>query len=352
MLYPLLFVPIQKERIWGGQSLAEKYGRTLPADKIGESWDIACHPNGTSIVANGIYKGKTLKQIIEFYGKKILGSNVQDESTFPLLIKLLDASDVLSVQVHPVDEYARIHENGGSGKTEMWYVIDAKPDARLVYGIKPGITREYFAQALENGSLEECLNELEVQQGDVIYIPSGMVHAIGAGILICEIQQNSDTTYRVFDWNRLGDDGKPRELHIKKALDVIDFDGRHNLQGKLPGLEVYTGKNRCTYYVACKYFAMEKLDVYDSLPQNTAGRSFAALTVVEGSGKILYEDGCQAFSPGNSLIIPAELGEYKLEGRCTVIKAYVPHRELDIIEPLTIKGFTSEELMKIAGLFE
>lgn len=353
MFYPLLFVPIMKERIWGGQVLKEKYNRDLPAEKIGESWDVACHENGTSIVANGEFKGKSLIQLIAQYGTELLGTRFKkhDFDKFPLLIKLLDASDVLSVQVHPGDEYAALHEGRELGKTEMWYVIQAKPGAELVYGVKKGTTKEEFARAIARGDLEKYLNRIEVKSGDVVYIPSGTVHAIGAGILICEIQQNSDTTYRVYDWNRLGDDGKPRELHVGKALDVINFDTERTYD-KVAGLSVKEGTSIRTYYVASKYFMMEKLEVKGKLDEEANGEYFVTLTVIEGQGKIRYSEGEQHFNGGDSLLIPASLGPYSIVGECVVIKAYVGDREKDIIGPLLKKGHSMEELTRIAGLFE
>lgn len=351
-MYPLMFKPILKERIWGGRKLEEKYGRQLPEGKIGESWDIACHPNGTSIVDNGIYKGKSLSELIEERGKDILGKIVEEDfSKFPLLIKILDASDVLSVQVHPDDEYAAANENGELGKTEMWYILDAEPGAIIYYGVKPGISREEFREAIEKGQLESYLGRMEVKKGDVIYIPAGMVHAIGAGIMICEIQQNSDTTYRVFDWNRKGADGNPRELHIEKALDVIDFEGKHSRE-KVKGLAVQEQGGERTIYVACRYFAMEKLDIAGEMKECADGDKFFTLTIAEGSGEIRYDGGVQAFSAGDSLLIPASLGSYSIAGDCTVIKAYVPDRQKDIVDYLEAKGFTREQMNAIAGLFE
>lgn len=346
-------MPILKERIWGGQTLLSKYGRKLPSDSIGESWDVACHQNGISQVANGFLKGKSLKDIMREYGQDLMGSLFRDENNtkFPLLIKLLDALDVLSVQVHPDDEYAFTHENGELGKTEMWYIVDAKPGARLVYGIKSGTSPEDFAMAIKEASLEDYLYYIQVEPGDVLYIPSGMVHAIGEGIMICEIQQNSDTTYRVYDWNRLGDDGKPRDLHVEKALDVIDFKNKYP-QKKLTGLSIKENGGTRTYYTACKYFAMEKLDVCGSINEKTDGEKFFILTVVEGNGEIVYGGKCEKFNPGDSLMIPAAMGEYKIEGKSTIIKSYVPNRHKDIIEPLTEKGYSKEQLSVIAGLFE
>ena len=353
MLYPLLFDPILKEKIWGGNTLRKKYGRELSSDRIGESWDVACHPNGTSVVANGPLKGMTLRQLVDSYGSQLLGLKVQKRfgNEFPLLIKLLDATEFLSVQVHPDDEYAALREGGQPGKTEMWYIIHARPDASLIYGLVPGTTREEFEEAVRAGQMEKCLRSVKVQAGDVLYIPAGVVHAIGPGILICEVQQNSDTTYRVYDWNRLGDDGKPRPLHVEKALDVIDFSGRL-AKDKLSGLPVEEEGGRRTYYIACSYFAIEKLECRDGMKERADGSKFFTLTVVEGQGEIAYGQGNQPFKAGDSVLIPACLGDYMIKGECTIIKAYVPDVERDIIEPLKSRGITTDQLRAIAGLFE
>ncbi|HZJ83025.1 MAG TPA: mannose-6-phosphate isomerase, class I [Clostridia bacterium] len=353
MLYPLLFYPILKEKIWGGRRLGELFNRDLLGDRVGESWDVACHENGTSLVANGSHKGKSLEDLIEEYGRGLLGNSLEqrDIDKFPLLIKILDARDVLSVQVHPGDEYAAFHEDGELGKTEMWYVLDAEPGSYLYYGVKPGIGANEFKEALEKGDVEPYLCRMAVQQGDVLYMPSGMVHAIGSGILICEIQQNSDTTYRVFDWNRLGDDGSFRELHIEKALDVIDFEGRHSRE-KVKGIEVkYEGFSR-TYLVACPYFASEKLDLEDRMTDKANGDKFFILTIIEGQGDIVYKDGSQKFQVGNSVMIPANLGDYSIVGNCKIIKTYIPDRNKDITEVLKKEGFSIEDMKCIAGLFD
>ena len=353
MLYPLLFDPILKERIWGGQRLKELFNRELQVDKVGESWDVACHENGTSVVSNGQHKGKKLDELIKEYGRQLLGSSLKDKdiAKFPLLIKILDASDVLSVQVHPKDEYASLHENGELGKTEMWYIVDAMPGAHLYYGIKPGIGAHEFGKAILNGDVEPYLCSVGVKKGDVLYIPAGMVHAIGPGIVICEIQQNSDTTYRVFDWNRIGDDGSPRELHVEKALDVIDFDGRHSRQ-KAKGIEIKEGDGSRTYLVACPYFAAEKLDIKGRVKEMANGEKFYILTVIEGQGCIDYNGGTQSFKQGDSIMIPASLGHYSIDGEYTLIKSYIPNREKDIISPLKEKGFSLKEMKAIAGLFD
>lgn len=222
MLYPLTFQPIFKERVWGGRNLERLYHKPLPPQvPIGESWEITDRPEGVSVVANGPLAGQTLRWLIENHRDELLGKSSSPNGRFPLLIKILDAQDTLSVQVHPPAKAAA--QLGGEPKTEMWYVTDATPGAQIFAGLKPGATREEFERKIKDGSVADCIQAFPMKPGDAMFLPSGRVHAIGAGNVIFEIQQNSDTTYRVFDWNRLGLDGKPRELHIPEALASIDF---------------------------------------------------------------------------------------------------------------------------------
>ncbi len=229
MLYPLKFKPVYKDYLWGGgNKMSEQFGRTLPGDCIAESWDVACHNNGMSTVSNGPLEGLPLEALFAYYRQPpLLGKDCDKYEKFPLLIKIIDAKQRLSLQVHPEDVYANINENGELGKNEMWYVIRAEEGSKLAIGLKDGVSKEMFAKAISDGSLGDHINYMPVSAGDVINIPAGLIHAIGEGIMIAEVQQNSDTTYRVFDWNRVGVDGKPRPpLHVDKALDVIDFDQR------------------------------------------------------------------------------------------------------------------------------
>ncbi|MCB8953706.1 MAG: class I mannose-6-phosphate isomerase [Ardenticatenales bacterium] len=224
--YPLTFIPVLKSYIWGGRGLADKLGRSLPPGIIAESWDISGHPNGITAVANGPRSGLPLTTLQEMWGLDLVGRRAawaHERGKFPLLIKLLDAATPLSVQVHPTDAYALTHEGNELGKTEMWVVLRADADAGIILGVSAGTTREQFRQALAAGQLEPHLHRLPVRAGDVVCVPAGTLHAILGGVIIAEIQQNSDTTYRVFDWNRLGADGQPRPLHVDKALEVIDF---------------------------------------------------------------------------------------------------------------------------------
>jgi len=225
-LYPLTFTSVFKDYIWGGRNL-EKLGRDLPAGTIAESWEIAGHEDGTTVVDNGLFAGKKLTDLHAELGLDLIGRNnswAQERGKFPLLIKLLDANRPLSVQVHPDDAYALSHEGNELGKTEMWVIVHAEPGAEVILGVKEGTTPQNFRQALEEGRLEPYLHHVSVKAGDHICVPAGTLHAIMGGLLIAEIQQNSNTTYRVYDWNRMGADGKPRPLHVDKALDVIDFD--------------------------------------------------------------------------------------------------------------------------------
>lgn len=324
MLYPLKLDPVYKEPIWGGKRLREIFGKDIPSDTTGESWEIACHENGTSTVSNGVLKGKSLKEVIDEYGIEALGTKIGEEGKkkFPLLVKIIDASDKLSVQVHPEDEYAKEHE-GELGKTEMWIVLDAKPGAQLVYGLKPGVSQEMFEEGIQKGTLENLLNFVDVQKGDVFFIPAGTLHAIGEGLLIAEIQQNSDTTYRVYDWNRVDGNGNSRELHIQKALDVTNLSHCSG-QEKVKGTIIKEGENTRNHLVSCKYFITEILEVQKESKETLNGEKFDLLMAIEGKGAIQYREGTVPFKAGDSFFIPASMGDYSILGPCKIIKTYVP----------------------------
>jgi mannose-6-phosphate isomerase len=223
MLYPLTFQPIFQERIWGGRKLETLYDKALPPGKvIGESWEISDRADANSVVTNGPLAGKTLADLMNSHRAEIMGRARSPDGRFPLLIKLLDAQDNLSLQVHPPQHLAA--ELGGCAKTEMWYVSAAEPGAKLYAGLRRGVTREEFSDKTRKGTVAECFHQLPVREGDSLFLPSGRVHALGKGLVIFEIQQNSDTTYRVFDWNRVDASGKPRQLHIEESLKCIDFE--------------------------------------------------------------------------------------------------------------------------------
>lgn len=352
MFYPLKFKPVYKDYIWGGRNF-EKLGRKLPDGVVAESWEISCHPNGLSVVSNGDFAGKTLADLINEYGRQIIGTSLPEKDLlkFPLLVKLIDASNKLSVQVHPDDSYAMAHENGEYGKNEMWYIMSAKPGAKLIFDVVPGTTKESFAEAVRNENIESCLKEVEVFPGDVINIPAGLVHAIGEGIMLAEIQQNSDTTYRVYDYNRVDSTGKKRPLHIEKALDVIDFNASGRKE-KVEGLKVKLAENSSKiHYIANKYFSVELYDINGCAKEHADGSKFHIYVFIDGSGKIQYKDGCMDVSAVESVLIPASMGDYSLCGNFKAIKAYVPDVEADILKPLKEAGFSVQEMFsKISGL--
>lgn len=319
MLYPLFFEPVYKNIIWGGRNLEKVFNRNLPEGKIAESWDICCHKNGMGIVANGELRGNLLNELIENYGAELMGTNCEGFDRFPLLIKIIDANDKLSIQVHPGNEYA-LKAHGDLGKTEMWYIIDAKPNAKLVYGTVPGTSKEEFKTSLLNNTVETKLNYVDVKKGDVIFIPSGTLHAIMDGLVIAEIQQNSDTTYRVYDWNRVDSSGTPRELHIDRALDVINFD--FNAEIKASDVNHHHGYD-LAHITDCEFFKVDKLCIHSNYKDSTDNTSFITFTCVEGNGFIEHDNIIYEIKNGSSFLIPASMGSYKISGELTLLKSYI-----------------------------
>jgi len=345
----LKFKPVYKSKIWGGRKLEEKLSRSIPEGNIGESWELAAHGHGSSTVANGTYCGQELMEVIEAEGENLLGTAAKpaDFEKFPLLIKFLDINDKLSVQVHPDDQYAAEHAAGELGKTEMWYVMDATPDAKLIYGVDSEVTKDEFATAIEEGALSQHLEELSVEAGDVVYIPAGTVHSTLGGVLIAEIQQNSDTTYRVYDWNRVGDDGQPRDLHIDSALDVIDFGSEP--RDKVEGLTIAGDGYKRGVLVACPNFITDTLDITTNYEGEADGSRFYVLMGLAGRATLSYESGSTDLQAGETILIPADLGAYQLEGNCKVMRSYI--KDLDQFKTeLKEKGYSAQEIAKIAGL--
>ncbi|MGF9713160.1 type I phosphomannose isomerase catalytic subunit [Paenibacillus naphthalenovorans] len=318
--YPLQCKPEFKERVWGGRAL-ERFGLELPEGRIGEGWMIGDHPNGTTTVVNGELAGMGLDQIREKYGKVLFGSKGFSEKNgrFPLLIKLLDCQDDLSVQVHPNDHYERLPQ-GELGKTEMWYILDAKPGAKIIYGLKDGVNREQLAAAINENRIMDCLNEVTVQAGDSFYIPSGTVHALGAGILVAEIQQNSDSTYRLYDYDRLGLDGKPRELHIEDSLNVIAYEGSGATYMKTD----LSASNEWLTLARSPFFVTDKGQVEGIWSLQTIPDSFVIHIICDGAGTIRWADGELPVKPGECYLLPANLGSYSLTGSMTVLRSYLP----------------------------
>ena len=325
VLYPFLFEPVLKNYIWGGRNL-EKYGRILPPGKVAESWEITSHKNGSSIVLNGIHQGKSLTDLTAELGIDLIGSNAKwalDRGKFPLLVKLLDANQRLSVQVHPKDDYALKNEDNELGKTEMWVVLSAEPDAKLVYGVRKGTTREKFKKGIQQGNLEPYLNIIPVRSGDHICVPSGSLHAIMEGTIIAEIQQNSDTTYRVYDWNRLGNDGQPRELHIEKALDVINFE---QIEPQIiPAVEIES-KNGIRRSILChnEYFVTERIEFDHSGTYEGAcdGSSLEIWGIIDGRARV----GETELDTIQFTLLPAAYGAFSLstEGPAVMLRTTIP----------------------------
>lgn len=319
-MYPIIFEPIYKEMVWGGEKLKQKYNRSITSKTVGESWDISCRPSEMGIVANGALKGLRFDDVINSDRKGFLGESLCDVNDFPLLVKIIDAQQNLSVQVHPGDLYAQQKENVPYGKTEMWYVLDADDDAYLIIGLKEGVTKESFAEAIKNNTVEQCLNKLSVKNGDVILIRSGLVHAITAGVMVAEIQQNSDITYRIYDYNRPGIDGKPRQLHIEQSLDVIDFDAKAD-EAVAKGVCVMDGDNKITHYISTPYFEIDEYDIPHKKTDKTDGQRFVIFTCVKGKAVFKTAGSAVTVSEGQSVFIPAAMGEFDILGGCTVLKS-------------------------------
>jgi mannose-6-phosphate isomerase len=325
MIYPLLFEPVLKDYIWGGRNLERLYGRSLPEGITAESWEIAGHADGTTRVRNGHFAGSILTDVLDELGLDLIGENnawAHEREKFPLLVKLLDANRPLSVQVHPDDEYALTHEGNELGKTEMWYVLEATSNAALILGVQPDVTLELFQKGIEEGNLEQYLHELPISTGDTVCVPAGTVHAILEGAVIAEIQQNSNTTYRVYDWNRVGADGKPRPLHIEKALDVIDFS---IVQPGISQPEIIVEQNGLRRSRLCSnsYFTTEKIELADgaSFTGSCDGSTLEIWGVVQGEVAV-------AGVPMETIqfvLLPAVLGAYSViaGSACTLLRTYV-----------------------------
>ena len=352
MLYPLRFTPAYKDYIWGGRNL-ENFGKVLPDGIIAEIWEISAHKDGLSIVSEGDLKGYSIPELINKFGTEFAGTDLseKDQELFPLLIKLIDANNNLSVQVHPDDEYAFINENGELGKNEMWYILDAKPGSTLIYDVTEGTTKEKFAEAIKNGTVENTLNTIEVFPGDVINIPAGLVHAIGKGIILAEIQQNSNTTYRVYDYDRKDAEGNSRPLHIEKSLDTIDFrieKGKEKCQGIVSNLPDGGTKNNL---IANKYFSVEKYSVKSSIEEKADGSKFYIYIFTEGNCTIFHDGKEYLFGKGDTVLVPASIGEYTMAGTFEMLKTYVPNIDQDVVLPLLREGYIEEDINeKIAGL--
>lgn len=314
MKQPLFLEPVFQERIWGGTALKEQFGYDTPSDITGECWAISAHPNGPSIVKNGDFAGKTLIEL--WQAQPTLFGNHKTE-VFPLLTKILDANTDLSVQVHPDDVYANLHENGELGKTECWYIIDCEEGAEIIFGHDAN-TKAEFTTLIEKGEWNDLLRKVKIKPGDFFYVPSGTIHALGQGTVVLETQQSSDTTYRLYDYDRIGQDGQLRELHIDKSIAVSTIPHRDAVtnpqRSTIPGATI-------TKFVEAEYFTVYKWTIdgkakFDYKP-------FLLASVIDGEGVLTIGNETSPVNKGDHFILPANMGEFEIEGKVTLIVSHV-----------------------------
>ena len=310
MQEPMFLKPVFQEKIWGGSRLKSVFGFDIPNDKIGEDWAISAHPHGVSVVENGEFKGQKLDDLWKEH-KELFGHPT--EPVFPLLIKILDAEDELSVQVHPDDAYGMKHE-GELGKTECWYIIDAEPGAEIIYG-HHAKTREELAEMIKKGRWDDLLKKVPVKKGDFFYVPSGTIHAIGKGIMILETQQSSDTTYRVYDYDRKDASGQKRELHIQQSIDVT------TVPAKTPELqikEVRKGQSSIVTYLETDFFNVYEWDI-KGITSFKKQAPYTLATVIDGAGELIVDNQTYLLEKGTSFILPNEINEWTVQGELTII---------------------------------
>lgn len=321
MLYPIKFTPLLKERIWGGKDL-EKYGKKITStEPVGESWEISGVAGDITVVANGPLKGNNLQELIEIYMGDLVGDKVYQTfgEEFPLLIKLIDAQDNLSIQVHPDDELSKTRHNA-YGKTEMWYVVDHNLGAELLLGFNQEVNKAKYIEFLEKGELDKLLCKVTVKKNDAFFIPAGTIHAIGSGMLIAEIQQTSDITYRVFDFNRTDAEGKPRELHTELALDAIEYTVRNDYDVTKTPVD-----NKEVELVSCQYFTTNTVKVNGTAEFDLVERdSFTIYMCLDGNVKISTDLGDETLSKGESILIPAVVSTISFDGNAQMLETFIP----------------------------
>ena len=320
---PFLLKPTGKDYLWGGNRLNEDYNKKIDLSPLAETWECSTHNDGPSYVVSGKYKGKTLKEVLKIH-KEYLGTHPYNEDgEIPILIKFIDAKKDLSVQVHPDDEYAKVYENGELGKTEMWYVLDAKENAKLVCGFNSDVNKELIKKAIEEGKLEKYLYKANVKKDDVFYIEAGTVHAIGEGALIAEIQENSNLTYRLYDYNRKDKDGNLRQLHVDKALNVLNFNRQDTIKQKMRLYKYKKGYSSELLY-RCKYFEVHKEKINTENIDTkyifkTDSNSFHVLLCLEGNGKIEYDNELLKVKKGDCVFVPANSKKLEITGRIDLL---------------------------------
>ncbi|MCO6164158.1 type I phosphomannose isomerase catalytic subunit [Flavobacterium sp. NRK F7] len=314
-LYPLVFEPILKERIWGGTKLKSYLNKPISSEITGESWEISTVPNDVSVVSNGALKGKNINELIEIFSKDFLGETVINRfgNEFPLLFKFIDAKEDLSIQLHPNDALAKKRHNS-FGKTEMWYVMQADTNSRLVVGFKQDSSKEEYLSHLTNKTLVSILNEIPVKKGDVFFLETGTIHAIGAGVVIAEIQQTSDVTYRIYDWDRVDKEGNGRELHTDLALDAINYK---QTASKIDFEKIDNVSNTV---VECDYFKTNLLPLDGIYNWYKKQDAFTVLMCTEGQLELFFDEECFRLKAGNTILIPAVIDHLFLKGNATLLE--------------------------------
>ncbi len=312
-LYPLKLSPVAKGAIWGGQRLRAEWHKPTDLDVVAETWELTVREKENNTVQNGAFAGKKLADVLRFWGNSVIGADHTAER-FPLLVKFIDAADRLSVQVHPDDAFAAAVEQD-LGKTEVWYVVEADEGASILWGLADGVQASDFAAAVATGSTEALLRRVEVKKGDIFFIPAGMPHAIGAGILIAEIQQNCDLTYRVFDYNRRDKEGRLRELHVEKALQVT----KPFTAEEVDAVRFARGRTAPDMLVNCPYFSLRRAELDGSLTETAGADSFVSLLFLSDSGFVEAGTHRVPFEKGDSIFLPAGLGDYRIVGTGEVL---------------------------------
>lgn len=317
-LYPIKLNPYVSETIWGGKKLIEEYGVKTEKNNAAEGWMLSCHEAGSSSVANGEFAGKSFADVVK-ENPVLCGKNAESFSDFPILIKFIDAMDNLSVQVHPTKEYCE-KTGRGQSKTECWYIIDAEEDAYLILGFEDTITPEEFKAAIENNTLTDYVSKVPVKKGDFFFIESGTLHAICKGILLAEVQESSNTTYRIYDYNRVGNDGKPRELHVEDGAAVTKLE-KYSQPNFCKGEELDTPERRLL--ADCPLFKVWKLDIDGEICGNADEKSFVSLLIMDGNGSLDVCGETLSLTKGESIFIPANAGDYKISGKMEIIETRI-----------------------------
>ncbi|MCP4641622.1 MAG: mannose-6-phosphate isomerase [bacterium] len=338
------------ERIWGGDRLRTVYGKDAPEGvPVGEAWLVSDHPGDESVVDEGPLAGETLHGLLQQDAAAILGKRAEltIHGRFPLLLKILDSRDHLSVQVHPDDECAKRLGEPDVGKTEMWHVLHADPGSELICGLDPSASRDRFAAAVQDGSVEDLMTRFEVGEDTSAFVSAGTVHAIGGGIILAEIQQNSDLTYRIYDWGRVQADGTSRELHVEKSVEAIHFGSPHG--GTANPLTYSAGSTEVDVLAACRYFSAERIKLNGTYSRSTRGDSFHILLAAAGEPTVCVAECRRVLEPGQAVLVVGDCEQFSIEGEGAILDYYVPDLALDVVDPLLSAGHDRDAIIRLGG---